>query len=280
MKIGSIPPSSFGTPMGAGGPGGPPRGPPPRPDFHPPRGGNGGPGPGPSPMPPQGGPMGMRPPHPMSMTPPMHTGPGPGGGGPPPPTPIMPRGRPPGPGIPGGPPHLQQGRSFVAPFPPGNAPPPNRPPPGMMMMTQPPQPPLQNPLHTPNTRQSAPGKLPTAPPMPMSMSMSMSSQPFPPSMIPNMPNVPPPFQPSQGQPNHLRSSSSSFGKLNIIFQKGIQLKAGQGVFGRADPYLKIKLGDQTQKTEPHMSGGKNPVRPQSNCIFCECLLIFSMKKTS
>jgi len=51
-----------------------------------------------------------------------------------------------------------------------------------------------------------------------------------------------------------------FGKLNIVFEKGVSLKAGQGVFGRADPYLKIKVGDQNKITETHMSGGKNPVR--------------------
>jgi len=44
--------------------------------------------------------------------------------------------------------------------------------------------------------------------------------------------------------------------VNII--KGLNLKAGQGVFGRADPYVKIKLGDNEFITKPHKNGGKNP----------------------
>ena len=51
-----------------------------------------------------------------------------------------------------------------------------------------------------------------------------------------------------------------FGTLSITFVKAINLKAGQGVFGRADPYLKVTLGNQKNTTEPHLSGGKNPVR--------------------
>ena len=41
--------------------------------------------------------------------------------------------------------------------------------------------------------------------------------------------------------------------------KGINLKAGQGVFGRADPYVKIKVGNKEVATNPHMDGGRNPV---------------------
>jgi hypothetical protein len=45
--------------------------------------------------------------------------------------------------------------------------------------------------------------------------------------------------------------------LKII--KGVNLKAGQGVFGRADPYVILKLGNVNYRTGTHQNGGKNPV---------------------
>jgi hypothetical protein len=55
------------------------------------------------------------------------------------------------------------------------------------------------------------------------------------------------------QPQH------AFGKLVVGNLKGLNLKAGQGVFGRADPYVKIKIGDREFSTSSHKDGGKNPV---------------------
>ena len=55
------------------------------------------------------------------------------------------------------------------------------------------------------------------------------------------------------QPQH------AFGKLVVTIIKGLNLKAGQGVFGRADPYVKIKLGDREFTTNAHKNGGKSPV---------------------
>ena len=64
-----------------------------------------------------------------------------------------------------------------------------------------------------------------------------------------------------GQVPTMRDGSKyPFGKMTITFLKGLNLKAGQGIFGRADPYLKVRLGHQVHTTQPHLSGGKNPVR--------------------
>ena len=46
----------------------------------------------------------------------------------------------------------------------------------------------------------------------------------------------------------------------LLYSRGLNLKAGQGVFGRADPYVKLRLGDNEVSTNPHKNGGKNPVR--------------------
>ena len=60
----------------------------------------------------------------------------------------------------------------------------------------------------------------------------------------------PPITP---QPKH------AFGKLGVTIIKGLNLKAGQGVFGRADPYVKLKLGNSEFTSNTHKNGGKNPV---------------------
>lgn len=50
-----------------------------------------------------------------------------------------------------------------------------------------------------------------------------------------------------------------YGKLILQCVQGIDLKAGQGVFGKADPYLKLTIGNQVKVTEPDSQGGKKPV---------------------
>lgn len=74
--------------------------------------------------------------------------------------------------------------------------------------------------------------------------------------IPNKPpGRPPPHIHSQiphTSPQH------AFGKLVITIIKGLNLKAGQGVFGRADPYVKLRIGDNEFTTSTHKNGGKNP----------------------
>ena len=69
----------------------------------------------------------------------------------------------------------------------------------------------------------------------------------PPAGVP--PKTGPPAPP--GQPR--------FGKLSIKCNKGIDLKAGQGIFGKANPYAKLKIGTQEFQTAVHREGGKNPV---------------------
>jgi hypothetical protein len=50
-----------------------------------------------------------------------------------------------------------------------------------------------------------------------------------------------------------------YGKLILKCIQGIDLKAGQGVFGKADPYLKLTIGSQVKVTDPDSQGGKKPV---------------------
>ena len=50
-----------------------------------------------------------------------------------------------------------------------------------------------------------------------------------------------------------------FGRLVVKCLKGIDLKAGQGMFGKADPYAKLRIGTQEFSTKPNPGGGKNPI---------------------
>lgn len=52
---------------------------------------------------------------------------------------------------------------------------------------------------------------------------------------------------------------SKFGNLVVKVVKGVDIKTGQGMFGKADPYAKLKIGSQEHQTKPHVQGGKNPV---------------------
>jgi len=89
------------------------------------------------------------------------------------------------------------------------------------------------------------GKLPTAAtnePQPTSNALGKP----PPHIHTQVPPIP-------VQPQH------AFGKLVVGIIRGINLKAGQGVFGRADPYVKMKIGDKEFTTTTHKDGGKSPV---------------------
>jgi calmodulin/serine/threonine-protein phosphatase 2B regulatory subunit len=57
---------------------------------------------------------------------------------------------------------------------------------------------------------------------------------------------------------------TKFGKLVVKVLRGIELKAGQGMFGKADPYVKLRIGSQEFMTQPHMGGGKNPIWNEEN----------------
>lgn len=54
-------------------------------------------------------------------------------------------------------------------------------------------------------------------------------------------------------------TAPKFGKLSIKCLRGIDLKAGQGMFGKADPYAKLRIGTQEFATKPNPGGGKNPI---------------------
>lgn len=41
--------------------------------------------------------------------------------------------------------------------------------------------------------------------------------------------------------------------------RGVDLKAGQGMFGKADPLCRVQIGTQESRTQVHQQGGKNPV---------------------
>jgi len=49
-----------------------------------------------------------------------------------------------------------------------------------------------------------------------------------------------------------------FGKLSVKVMRGIDLKAGQGMFGHANPFARLKIGSQEFMTSVRRKGGKNP----------------------
>jgi len=70
---------------------------------------------------------------------------------------------------------------------------------------------------------------------------------------------PPPDDVVSYAPSFSLAPAKPFGKLVMTIVRGKSLKAGQGVFGRANPFVKIKLGEKIVSTEVHTEGGKNPV---------------------
>ena len=50
-----------------------------------------------------------------------------------------------------------------------------------------------------------------------------------------------------------------FGRLAVKCLRGVELRAGQGMFGKADPYAKLRVGTQEFSTKPNPGGGKNPI---------------------
>lgn len=89
------------------------------------------------------------------------------------------------------------------------------------------------------------GKLPT----------SATNEPQPTS---NALGNPPPHIHSQVPPIPVQPQHA-FGKLVVCIIRGINLRAVQGVFGRADPYVKLIIGDKEFTTSTHKDGGKSPV---------------------
>lgn len=50
-----------------------------------------------------------------------------------------------------------------------------------------------------------------------------------------------------------------FGRLVVKCLRAVDLKTGQGMFGKADPYSRLRVGTQEFSTKPNPGGGKNPV---------------------
>lgn len=70
--------------------------------------------------------------------------------------------------------------------------------------------------------------------------------------------VPPPPQVIKQQvPDS--AAAAKFGVLLVKVVKGVDIKSGQGMFGKADPYAKLKIGSQEHQTKPDVQGGKAPV---------------------
>ncbi len=119
-------------------------------------------------------------------------------------------------------------------------------------------PPINPPVHTARKMSYTPNGIT------MSPKSSLSEPNRPNQYIPSPLGKPPPLG---NPPPHIQSHEPNirprqphpFGKLVVKIIKGVNLKAGHGVFGRADPYVRIKLGDKEFFTNPHKSGGRNPV---------------------
>lgn len=52
---------------------------------------------------------------------------------------------------------------------------------------------------------------------------------------------------------------SKFGRLVIKCLRATELKAGQEMFGKANPYARLQVGSQQFQTQVHPEGGKNPI---------------------
>jgi serine/threonine-protein phosphatase 2B regulatory subunit len=70
---------------------------------------------------------------------------------------------------------------------------------------------------------------------------------------------PPPPDVQSFAPSFALAPMKPFGTLSVTISRGLSLKAGQGVFGRANPYVKITCGEKVMTTKPHIEGGKNPI---------------------
>ena len=84
------------------------------------------------------------------------------------------------------------------------------------------------------------------------------------SHTPMRPMGPPPPSVVSHAPSFKLTQMEPFGKLILTIMRGKNLKGGQGVFGRADPYVKIILNGKEKLTKTHSQGGKSPVSHSNN----------------
>lgn len=69
---------------------------------------------------------------------------------------------------------------------------------------------------------------------------------------------PPPADVVSYKPPFSIEPMKPFGKLILTVVRGKSLKAGIGTLGPANPYVKLKVGNNEVKTPVHTEGGKNP----------------------
>lgn len=100
-------------------------------------------------------------------------------------------------------------------------------------------------------------------------SLMSNNRPTQPSPI----GKPPPHIHSQAPPI-TPQPQVEYGMLVITIIKGINLKTGQGVFGPADPFVKIKVGNNEATTNPHVNGGRNAVSDEAIYCFAQLLVVF------
>ena len=134
--------------------------------------------------------------------------------------------------------------------PPRSGPPPGAPP------RSAPRPPPGAPAGVGMAPRGPPGSVPRGPPPsgppprggPAMNTAPPPRAPPPPTTAPNQIVVPPSAPPPP-----------KFGRLTAKVLRGVDLKAGQGMFGKADPYCKLRVGTQEFNTKPNAGGGKNPI---------------------
>ena len=193
---------------------------------------------------------GARPPPGMMGSPPM-MGAGPPPRGPPPTTPGSAGPRPP-PGMMSSSPMMGAGGPPRGPPPttPGSMPPPGAQ--GMMARGPPGMP-------TPGARPPPPrAPLPSSG---LSTKSIQSTGTRGPPGFPGGPRAPgpPPSAQLQLQMPPSAPAPQKYGKLFVKCVRGTELKAGQGMFGKADPYARLRIGVQEFATKSNPGGGKNPV---------------------
>ena len=70
---------------------------------------------------------------------------------------------------------------------------------------------------------------------------------------------PPPSHVESHAPTIKATERKPFGTLAVTVIKCGSLRAGRGAFGKADPYVKLRVGEREERTAPVPQGGKEPI---------------------
>lgn len=70
---------------------------------------------------------------------------------------------------------------------------------------------------------------------------------------------PPPSHVESHAPTIKAAERKPFGTLAVTVIKCGSLRAGRGAFGKADPYVKLQVGEREERTAPVPQGGKEPI---------------------